>query len=189
MRNITGGLPRCYLCLSPRMEHSTMDHRSIPASSANSFSLLKSDSVSALDAKLQEFIELLRRIGMSTADYQVEGKDVYMKRINQIVTSLQDLDQLKETVDIDIPPAVINDFICHGLNPDTFTAKQIRLFTDVNQKSYGRIRQLQLLKSEVEKEIMPNFPVLYEQLKKTLSSGNSSSSNGPSVVFSGGEHS
>ena len=60
-----------------------MDHAPIPSSSSTSSTNppLEGDDISALDAKLQEFIELLRRIGMSTADYQVEGKDVYMKRM------------------------------------------------------------------------------------------------------------
>ncbi|TPX31407.1 hypothetical protein SmJEL517_g05249 [Synchytrium microbalum] len=144
------------------------------SSSLDAQDSLRSDDhdqpIAALDAKLQEFIELLRRIGMSTADYQLEGKDVYMNRINQVVDTLRELDQLKDNVNIDLPPAVIDDFIAKGHNPDTFTANQIQLVTNMNQKTFGRIRQLSSLKSEIEKEMKPNFPALHDTLQSKLNS-------------------
>ncbi|XP_015793880.1 mediator of RNA polymerase II transcription subunit 10 [Tetranychus urticae] len=115
-------------------------------------------SLDSLEAQLELFIENLRQLGIIVTDFQPQGQTVLNSKINQIITSLQEIDKNKDKIpDIQIPLEVF-DYIDQGRNPQLFTKDCMEKALANNELLRGKIDATRRFKTMLLIELSKVFP-------------------------------
>ncbi|KAI8853741.1 mediator complex, subunit Med10 [Chytridium lagenaria] len=118
----------------------------------------------AAQQKLQDFVNLLFRIGVTVYDFQPGSGPILHRRINDLAAQMEDLEKIKNQLnDIRVPFNLISH-IEEGHNPDIYTKDLIQHLVDRNQKTNGRIQTMKQFRSDLEREILANFPDLHDTI-------------------------
>ncbi|KAJ1972733.1 RNA polymerase II mediator complex subunit [Dimargaris verticillata] len=94
------------------------------------------------EAKLKEIIDNLFELGITVQDFQAESGSVVQSRINNLVTKLTQLDELKDAIDDTVP---LDVFSCieEGKNPDLLTRDIVDQTAAENQFTRGKMETMQ----------------------------------------------
>ncbi|KAG9508945.1 Mediator of RNA polymerase II transcription subunit 10, partial [Fragariocoptes setiger] len=112
-----------------------------------------------LESQIELFVENVRQLGIIVSDFQVQsGQAVLNQKINQVVTSLNDIDRLKGSVqDIQVPLEVF-DYIDKGRNPQFFTKDCMEQALTKNEEVRGKIDYYKRFKKQLIDELNKVFP-------------------------------
>ncbi|TPX72283.1 hypothetical protein SpCBS45565_g00703 [Spizellomyces sp. 'palustris'] len=119
----------------------------------------ESSSEQTFEEKLQEYVDALLRLGISVHDFETENAESLFDQIDGLVDDLNELDALKEQVDIEVPGNVL-DQVEDGANPDILVRDWAQTLVDKNQKTHGHICALQELHDQIQNEMKLHFPNL-----------------------------
>eukprot|EP01135_Chromosphaera_perkinsii_P003009 Nk52_evm31s232 gene=Nk52_evmTU31s232 len=117
--------------------------------------------------KLESYIETLRQIGIIVADFQPDSQNVLFSKLNGLVDQMNDLDGVKNKVDVDIPMHIF-DYVDKGLNPNLFTEDFLEQTLHMNQATKGKVDAYVDFREAIEdkiKDIIP--PEELAEYKKT----------------------
>ncbi|XP_053209311.1 mediator of RNA polymerase II transcription subunit 10-like [Panonychus citri] len=115
-------------------------------------------SLDSLESQLELFIENLRQLGIIVTDFQPQGQNVLNSKINQIITSLQEIDKNKARIpDIQIPLEVF-DYIDQGRNPQLYTKDCMEKALANNELLRGKIDATRRFKTMLLIELSKVFP-------------------------------
>ncbi|KAJ3216087.1 Mediator of RNA polymerase II transcription subunit 10 [Dinochytrium kinnereticum] len=95
-----------------------------------------------VEKKLQEFVNLLFRVGVTVFDFQPGSAPVLYRRINDLASQMEELDSMKDQMSSTRVPFNLLDYIEDGNNPDIYTKDMIQMLIDKNQKTNGRIQMM-----------------------------------------------
>ncbi|KAJ1976896.1 Mediator of RNA polymerase II transcription subunit 10 [Dimargaris xerosporica] len=142
------------------------------------------------EAKLKEIIDNLFELGITVQDFQAESGSVVQSRINNLVTKLAQLDDLKDAIEDTVPLDVFSEVatltvlqilsfpwawlntscIEEGKNPDLLTRDIVDQTAAENQFTRGKMETMQkfhaLLLNELS-QILPNETEAYRSLHPT----------------------
>ncbi|XP_065083420.1 mediator of RNA polymerase II transcription subunit 10 [Ochlerotatus camptorhynchus] len=110
-----------------------------------------------LENHLEMFIENVRQIRIIVSDFQPQGQNVLNQKIQSLVTGLQEIDKLKNQVDVNVPLEVF-DYIDQGRNPQLYTKDCIDKALTKNEEVKGKIDSYRKFKSNLLKELDDTFP-------------------------------
>jgi len=110
-----------------------------------------------LESQLELFIENVRQLGIIATDFQPQGQTVLNQKINQIVSSLQEIDQSKNSIDIQVPLKVF-DYIDQGRNPQLYTKDCMEKALAKNELVKGKIDSYRRFKAMLLVEMSKVFP-------------------------------
>ncbi|EAT33233.1 AAEL014501-PA [Aedes aegypti] len=110
-----------------------------------------------LENHLEMFIENVRQIRIIVSDFQPQGQNVLNQKIQSLVTGLQEIDKLKNQVDVNVPLEVF-DYIDQGRNPQLYTKDCIDKALTKNEEVKGKIDSYRKFKSNLMKELDETFP-------------------------------
>lgn len=111
-----------------------------------------------LESQLEMLIENVRQLGIIVTDFQPQGQTVLNTKINQIVTSLQDIDKFKDQIpDIQVPLEVF-DYIDQGRNPQLYTKDCMEKALAKNELLRGKIDSYRRFKAMLLIELSKVFP-------------------------------
>ncbi|XP_062538605.1 mediator of RNA polymerase II transcription subunit 10 [Armigeres subalbatus] len=110
-----------------------------------------------LESQLERFIENVRQIRIIVSDFQPQGQNVLNQKIQLLVTGLQEIDKLKNQVDVNVPLEVF-DYIDQGRNPQLYTKDCIDKALTKNEEVKGKIDSYRKFKSNLLKELDDTFP-------------------------------
>ncbi|XP_055616184.1 mediator of RNA polymerase II transcription subunit 10 [Toxorhynchites rutilus septentrionalis] len=110
-----------------------------------------------LENHLEMFIENVRQIRIIVSDFQPQGQNVLNQKIQSLVTGLQEIDKLKNQVDVNVPLEVF-DYIDQGRNPQLYTKDCIDKALTKNEEVKGKIDSYRKFKSNLLKELSDTFP-------------------------------
>ncbi|XP_058443684.1 mediator of RNA polymerase II transcription subunit 10 [Topomyia yanbarensis] len=110
-----------------------------------------------LENHLEMFIENVRQIRIIVSDFQPQGQNVLNQKIQSLVTGLQEIDKLKNQVDVNVPLEVF-DYIDQGRNPQLYTKDCIDKALTKNEEVKGKIDSYRKFKSNLLKELGEMFP-------------------------------
>ncbi|XP_053681720.1 mediator of RNA polymerase II transcription subunit 10 [Sabethes cyaneus] len=117
-----------------------------------------------LENHLEMFIENVRQIRIIVSDFQPQGQNVLNQKIQSLVTGLQEIDKLKNQVDVNVPLEVF-DYIDQGRNPQLYTKDCIDKALTKNEEVKGKIDSYRKFKSNLLKELGEMFPVEISKYK------------------------
>lgn len=110
------------------------------------------------------FIENVRQIRIIVSDFQPQGQNVLNQKIQSLVTGLQEIDKLKNQIDVNVPLEVF-DYIDQGRNPQLYTKDCIDKALTKNEEVKGKIDSYRKFKSNLMKELSETFPVEISKYK------------------------
>uniref|UniRef100_A0A0K8TNR0 Mediator of RNA polymerase II transcription subunit 10 n=1 Tax=Tabanus bromius TaxID=304241 RepID=A0A0K8TNR0_TABBR len=111
-----------------------------------------------LETQLERCIENLRQIRIIVSDFQPQGQNVLNQKIQSLVTSLQEIDKLKNKVqDIHVPLEVF-DYIDQDKNPQLYTKDCIEKALTKNEELKGKIDAYSKFKANLLVELQKTFP-------------------------------
>ncbi|XP_055607830.1 mediator of RNA polymerase II transcription subunit 10 [Uranotaenia lowii] len=110
-----------------------------------------------LENHLEMFIENVRQIRIIVSDFQPQGQNVLNQKIQSLVTGLQEIDKLKNQVDVNVPLEVF-DYIDQGRNPQLYTKDCIDKALTKNEEVKGKIDAYRKFKNNMLKELDETFP-------------------------------
>ena len=115
-------------------------------------------SLDALESQLESLIENFRQLGIIVTDFQPQGQTILNQKINQIVTSLQDIERSKNNMqDIQVPLDIF-DYIDQGRNPQLYTKDCMEKALSKNEDVKGKIDNYRRFKSMLLTELTKVFP-------------------------------
>ncbi|EAA11572.2 mediator of RNA polymerase II transcription subunit 10 [Anopheles arabiensis] len=117
-----------------------------------------------LENHLEMFIENVRQIRIIVSDFQPQGQNVLNQKIQSLVTGLQEIDKLKNQIDVNVPLEVF-DYIDQGRNPQLYTKDCIDKALTKNEEVKGKIDSYRKFKSNLMKELSETFPVEISKYK------------------------
>ncbi|XP_053672378.1 mediator of RNA polymerase II transcription subunit 10 [Anopheles nili] len=117
-----------------------------------------------LENHLEMFIENVRQIRIIVSDFQPQGQNVLNQKIQSLVTGLQEIDKLKNQIDVNVPLEVF-DYIDQGRNPQLYTKDCIDKALTKNEEVKGKIDSYRKFKSNLMKELSDTFPVEVSKYK------------------------
>jgi len=116
-----------------------------------------SNSLDIVESNLESFIEHVRQLGIIVSDFQPQGQTVLNQKINQLVTSLQEIDKTKNQIqDIQVPFEVF-DYIDQGRNPQLYTKDCMEKALAKNEQVKGKIDSYRRFKSMLLAELSKAF--------------------------------
>lgn len=112
-----------------------------------------------LESQIEIFVENIRQLGIIVTDFQAQnGQAVLNQKINQVVSSLRDIDRLKDTIqDVQLPIEVF-DYIDSGKNPQFYTKDYMEKALTKNEEVKGKIDYYKKFKSILIEELTKVFP-------------------------------
>lgn len=130
-----------------------------------------------LENHLEMFIENVRQIRIIVSDFQPQGQNVLNQKMwvflgvniflhwresspprrQSLVTGLQEIDKLKNQVDVNVPLEVF-DYIDQGRNPQLYTKDCIDKALTKNEEVKGKIDAYRKFKSNLLSELSDTFP-------------------------------
>ncbi|XP_049295867.1 mediator of RNA polymerase II transcription subunit 10 [Anopheles maculipalpis] len=117
-----------------------------------------------LENHLEMFIENVRQIRIIVSDFQPQGQNVLNQKIQSLVTGLQEIDKMKNQIDVNVPLEVF-DYIDQGRNPQLYTKDCIDKALTKNEEVKGKIDSYRKFKSNLMKELSETFPVEISKYK------------------------
>ncbi|XP_035905968.1 mediator of RNA polymerase II transcription subunit 10 [Anopheles stephensi] len=117
-----------------------------------------------LENHLEMFIENVRQIRIIVSDFQPQGQNVLNQKIQSLVTGLQEIDKMKNQIDVNVPLEVF-DYIDQGRNPQLYTKDCIDKALTKNEEVKGKIDSYRKFKSNLMKELSDTFPVEISKYK------------------------
>ena len=122
----------------------------------------------ALEQQLELFIETTRQVGIIVSDVQPNGQAVLNKKLNEMITGMQEIDKMKsQMADINVPLEVF-DYIDQGKNPNLYTKDCLEKTLAKNEQVKGKIDNLKRFKAcllvELTK-VLPNEINTYRALR------------------------
>ncbi|XP_074603770.1 mediator complex subunit 10 [Brevipalpus obovatus] len=115
-------------------------------------------SLEHLESQLEMLIENLRQLGIIVSDFQPQGQTVLNTKINQIVSSLREIDTHKDQIpDIQVPLEVFN-YIDQGGNPQIFIKDCMEKALNKNELLKGKIDAYKRFKAILLIELSKVFP-------------------------------
>ena len=112
-----------------------------------------------LESQIEIFVENVRQLGIIVTDFQSQnGQTVLNQKINQVVTSLRDIDRLKETIHNVQLPIEVFEYIDSGKNPQFYTKDYMEKALNKNEEVKGKIDYYKKFKSILIEELTKVFP-------------------------------
>ncbi|VDI78309.1 mediator of RNA polymerase II transcription subunit 10-like [Mytilus galloprovincialis] len=112
----------------------------------------------ALEQQLELFIETTRQVGIIVSDVQPNSQAVLNKKLNEMITGLQEVDKMKsQMADISVPLEVF-DYIDQGKNPNLYTKDCLEKTLAKNEQVKGKIDNLKRFKASLLVELTKVFP-------------------------------
>ncbi|KAK9761151.1 RNA polymerase II mediator complex subunit [Basidiobolus ranarum] len=121
-----------------------------------------------LELRLKELVESLLEIGITAYDFQAESGDLLNQRIGDLVNSYSQLNELKDSIDIQVPFDVLS-FIEDGKNPDLFTREYVERLAAESHFTNGKIEAMKDFRGILENELNQTFPEQMDAYRKQRS--------------------
>ncbi|CAG2106172.1 unnamed protein product [Medioppia subpectinata] len=123
-----------------------------------------SSALDQLETNLESLTENVRQLGIIVSDFQPQGQGqtALNTKLNQIVTSLQDIDRIKNDMtgkssDIQVPLEVF-EYIDEGRNPQLYTKDCMEKALQKNELVKGKIDSYRRFKAMLLVELSKVFP-------------------------------
>lgn len=112
-----------------------------------------------LESQIEVFVENIRQLGIIVTDFQPQtGQPVLNQKINQVVSSLKDIDRLKDVIqDVQVPIEVF-EYIDTGRNPQFYTKDYIEKVISKNEEMKGKVKYYSDFKKILIDELTKVFP-------------------------------
>lgn len=112
-----------------------------------------------LESQIELFVENVRQLGIIVSDFQPQtGQTTLNQKLNSVVTTLNDIDRLKSSVqDIQVPVEVF-DYIDKGRNPLFYTKDYMERALAKNEEVKGKIDYYKRFKDILIEELNKAFP-------------------------------
>lgn len=111
-----------------------------------------------LESHIEIFVENVRQLGLIVSDFQQTGQPVLNQKLNQVVSSLRDIDRLKETTRGTLVPVEIFEYIDSGKNPQFYTKDYMEKALSKNEAVKGKIDYYKKLKKLLIEELTKVYP-------------------------------
>lgn len=116
-----------------------------------------------MEKQIEVFVENVRQLGIIVSDFQPQtGQQSLNQKINQVVSSLKDIDKLndslKDTQNIQLPLDVF-DYIDSGKNPQFYTKDFMERALSKNEEVKGKIDCYKRFKGILIEELTKVFPL------------------------------
>lgn len=112
-----------------------------------------------LESQIEIFVENVRQLGIIVTDFQPQnGQTILNQKINQVVSSLRDIDRLKENIQNVQIPIEVFEYIDSGKNPQFYTKDYIEKALSKNEEVKGKIDHYKKFKSLLVDELTKTFP-------------------------------
>lgn len=112
-----------------------------------------------LESQIEIFVENIRQLGIIVSDFQAQnGQVVLDQKINQVVSSLRDIDRIKDSIqDVQLPIEVF-EYIDSGKNPQIYTKDYMDKALRKNEQVNGKIDYYKRFKLILIEEMQKVFP-------------------------------
>ncbi|XP_011501311.1 PREDICTED: mediator of RNA polymerase II transcription subunit 10 [Ceratosolen solmsi marchali] len=122
--------------------------------------------------QMETFIENVRQINIMVCNFQPQAQHILNRKIQNIVTDLQVINNLKDSVkDMRIPVEVLK-YVDAGQNPHLFTKDCIDKAMIKNQELKGKIDSYKKFKANMLLEINKYFPKEVEKYRAIRNDNN-----------------
>lgn len=112
-----------------------------------------------LEKQIEIFVENIRQLGIIVTDFQAQpGQPVLNQKIKDIVTSLKDIDRLRDGVPNVQLPIEVFEYIDSGKNPHYYTKDYMDKALTKNEEVKGKIEYYKRFKSILIEELTKVFP-------------------------------
>lgn len=111
-----------------------------------------------LESQIEIFVENVRQLGIIVTDFQQSSQPVLNQKLNQVVSSLKDIDRLKETTKNVQVPVEIFEYIDSGKNPQFYTKDYMEKALSKNEAVKGKIDYYKRFKKILIEELTKVFP-------------------------------
>lgn len=112
-----------------------------------------------LESQIEMFVENVRQLGIIVTDFQPQtGQHVLNQKVNQVVSSLKDIDKLKDTIQNVQLPIEVFEYIDSGKNPHFYTKDYMERALSKNEEVKGKIDCYKRFKSILIEELTKVFP-------------------------------
>lgn len=107
-----------------------------------------------LENQIEIFVENVRQLGIIVTDFnQQTGQSILNHKINQVVSSLKDIDKLKDTIQNVQLPIEVFEYIDQGKNPQIYTKDYMERALTKNEQVKGKIEYYKTFKSKLIEEL------------------------------------
>ena len=111
-----------------------------------------------LESQIEIFVENVRQLGIIVTDFNQNGQPVLNQKINQVVSSLKEIDRSKESIQNVQLPIEVFEYIDSGKNPQFYTKDYIEKAVSKNEEVKGKIDHYRRFKSLLIEELTKAFP-------------------------------
>lgn len=113
----------------------------------------------ALESQIEIFVENIRQLGIIVSDFQHQtGQTVLNQKINHLVSSLKDIDKLKDNIQNVQLPIEVFEYIDSGKNPQFYTKDYMERALSKNEEVKGKIDYYKRFKRILIEELTKVFP-------------------------------
>lgn len=112
-----------------------------------------------LESQIEIFVENVRQLGIIVTDFQPQtGQPVLNQKLNQVVSSLKDIDRTKDTIQNVQLPIEVFEYIDSGKNPQFYTKDYMEKALIRNEEIKGKIDYYKRFKRILIEELTKVFP-------------------------------
>lgn len=112
-----------------------------------------------LESQIEILVENVRQLGIIVSDFQPQtGQPVLNQKINQVVSSLKDIDRLKDSIENIQLPKEVCEYIDLGKNPQFYTKDYMERALSKNEEVKGKIEYYKKFKKLLIDELTTVFP-------------------------------
>lgn len=116
-------------------------------------------TIEQLESQIEIFVENVRQLGIIVTDFQPQsGQSVLNQKINQVVSSLKDIDKLKDNINNVQLPIEVFEYIDSGKNPQFYTKDYMEKALSKNEEVKGKIDYYKSFKRILIEELTRVFP-------------------------------
>uniref|UniRef100_A0A914XAH7 Mediator of RNA polymerase II transcription subunit 10 n=1 Tax=Plectus sambesii TaxID=2011161 RepID=A0A914XAH7_9BILA len=125
--------------------------------------------LNTLEQTLEAFQENARQLGVIASDFQPKSQDALNQKLQTLVSGLQELDHMKNSLgDVKIPLELL-DYLDQGKNPQLYTKEVIDRTLAKNQQVNGKIELYKKFRATLLKELseeMPHETMRYRSIRE-----------------------
>ncbi|KAG9247211.1 mediator complex, subunit Med10 [Calycina marina] len=128
-----------------------------------------------LESQLKDVIQDLYQIMVQTIGYDTLGpnhqtKDILVKEINRLQTSLQKVHLTSTTPNVlpKIPPEIIHQYVDAGRNPDIYTREAVEYARKGNQIMKGKVDAFRGFRDVLAEAMGSAMPEVMEDVERVL---------------------
>lgn len=112
-----------------------------------------------LENQIEIFVENVRQLGIIVTDFQPQsGQAVLNQKLGQVVSSLKDIDKLKDGIQNVQLPIEVFEYIDSGKNPQFYTKDFMERALVKNEQVKGKIDYYKTFKNTLVEELKKVFP-------------------------------